>query len=134
VKISQVCYHPQLGPIETCDTCMSKTKRATRASVLDNRVGRDGDIHKIREGRCCAARAFGIGFSSNHVLYCTVCDTITKLYYSQHGKIAGHRTSARFRIIQAYEEDHTNPFTATTRNNAFFGGRCVEACQNVQVE
>jgi len=21
-KIPQVCYHPQLGPIETCDTCM----------------------------------------------------------------------------------------------------------------
>jgi len=22
VKIPQVCYHPQLGPIQTCDTCM----------------------------------------------------------------------------------------------------------------
>src|ERR1700688_1815519 len=22
VKLSQVCYHPQLGPIQTCDTCM----------------------------------------------------------------------------------------------------------------
>ena len=22
VKLLQVCYHPQLGPIETCDTCM----------------------------------------------------------------------------------------------------------------
>ncbi len=21
-KLAQVCYHPQLGPIETCDTCM----------------------------------------------------------------------------------------------------------------
>src|SRR5258708_39375458 len=21
-KIPQVCYHPQLGPIQTCDTCM----------------------------------------------------------------------------------------------------------------
>ena len=25
VKISQVCYHPQLGPIQTCDTCMVET-------------------------------------------------------------------------------------------------------------
>ena len=22
VEIPQVCYHPQLGPIQTCDTCM----------------------------------------------------------------------------------------------------------------
>ena len=22
VEIAQVCYHPQLGPIQTCDTCM----------------------------------------------------------------------------------------------------------------
>jgi len=21
-RLSQVCYHPQLGPIQTCDTCM----------------------------------------------------------------------------------------------------------------
>ena len=21
-KVPQVCYHPQLGPIQTCDTCM----------------------------------------------------------------------------------------------------------------
>ena len=25
MKISQVCYHPQLGPIQTCDTCMVET-------------------------------------------------------------------------------------------------------------
>ena len=22
VQLAQVCYHPQLGPIQTCDTCM----------------------------------------------------------------------------------------------------------------
>jgi formate dehydrogenase major subunit len=22
IEIPQVCYHPQLGPIQTCDTCM----------------------------------------------------------------------------------------------------------------
>jgi formate dehydrogenase major subunit len=22
IELSQVCYHPQLGPIQTCDTCM----------------------------------------------------------------------------------------------------------------
>ena len=22
IEVPQVCYHPQLGPIQTCDTCM----------------------------------------------------------------------------------------------------------------
>ena len=22
IQVPQVCYHPQLGPIQTCDTCM----------------------------------------------------------------------------------------------------------------
>src|SRR5579863_3822510 len=22
IKLAQVCYHPQLGPVQTCDTCM----------------------------------------------------------------------------------------------------------------
>lgn len=25
VEIPQVCYHPQVGPIQTCDTCMVET-------------------------------------------------------------------------------------------------------------
>ena len=32
VKIPQVCYHPQLGPIQTCDTCMVEVDgKMTRA-------------------------------------------------------------------------------------------------------
>jgi formate dehydrogenase major subunit len=25
IELSQVCYHPQLGPIQTCDTCIMDT-------------------------------------------------------------------------------------------------------------
>ncbi len=72
-----------------------RDQRATRASVRDNRVGRDGDIHKIREGRCCA----------EPIPY--------------HSK--------------PYEEDHTNPFYRYDPQQCILCGRCVEACQNVQV-
>jgi predicted molibdopterin-dependent oxidoreductase YjgC len=26
LQVAQVCYHPQLGPIQTCDTCMVERK------------------------------------------------------------------------------------------------------------
>ena len=38
-EIPQVCYHPQLGPIQTCDTCMveveDKLVRACGTLVAD---------------------------------------------------------------------------------------------------
>ena len=38
-KIPQVCYHPQLGPIQTCDTCMVEVNgqlvRACGTAVAD---------------------------------------------------------------------------------------------------
>ncbi len=30
-KIAQVCYHPQLGPIQTCDTCLVDSHGLVRA-------------------------------------------------------------------------------------------------------
>ena len=37
-SVPQVCYHPQLGPIQTCDTCMievnGKLARATKTACV----------------------------------------------------------------------------------------------------
>ena len=39
IEIPQVCYHPQLGPIQTCDTCMvevdGKLVRACGTTAAD---------------------------------------------------------------------------------------------------
>src|SRR5207237_3077213 len=39
IQVPQVCYHAQLGPIQTCDTCMvevnGKLERACAAVVAD---------------------------------------------------------------------------------------------------
>ena len=32
-KLAQVCYHPQLGPIQTCDTCMVEVEGRWSAPV-----------------------------------------------------------------------------------------------------
>ena len=71
---------------------------------------------------------------SNHVLYCTVCDNnngnctvhnTTKLLAIEHQKIP-------FRP-KAYEVDNTNPFYRYDPDQCILCGRCVEACQNVEV-
>jgi len=71
---------------------------------------------------------------TNHVLYCTVCD-------NNNGNCTVHNTERLLGIdhqpipyhSKPYEEDHTNPFYRYDPQQCILCGRCVEACQNVQV-
>lgn len=42
IEVPQVCYHPSLGPIETCDTCIvsinGELKRSCSAELKDGDV------------------------------------------------------------------------------------------------
>jgi len=133
LQIAQVCYHPQLGPIQTCDTCMVETNgRLTRAcattvsAAMEISTNQRRPLQRKRE-------AFG-RILSNHVLYCTVCDNnngnctihnTEKLLGMEHQPIPYHS--------KPYEEDHTNPFYRYDPQQCILCGRCVEACQDVQV-
>ncbi|HXO39695.1 MAG TPA: 2Fe-2S iron-sulfur cluster-binding protein, partial [Candidatus Acidoferrum sp.] len=133
LNIAQVCYHPQLGPIQTCDTCMVEANgQLTRAcaaivsaemKVLTNSV----------KAAAAQREAFG-RILSNHVLYCTVCD-------NNNGNCTIHNTE-KFLAMEhqpipyhskPYEEDHTNPFYRYDPQQCILCGRCVEACQDLQV-
>jgi formate dehydrogenase major subunit len=133
VKISQVCYHPQLGPIQTCDTCMveidGQLVRACATSVSANMKV----LTKSEKAGAAQREAFN-RILSNHVLYCTVCD-------NNNGNCTVHNTEKLLAIdhqaipyrSKPYEEDHTNPFYRYDPQQCILCGRCVEACQNVQV-
>ncbi len=70
----------------------------------------------------------------NHMLYCTVCDNnngnctvhnTTKLMAVEHQKIPFE--------TKPYEVDNSNPFYRYDPDQCILCGRCVEACQNVEV-
>src|SRR3954465_15709347 len=73
VAIPRVCYHPQLGAIETCDTCMVEVDgKLVRACGTKVTAG----ITVFTES-AKAKNAQLDGFDrilNNHLLYCTVCD------------------------------------------------------------
>ncbi len=133
VKISQVCYHPQLGPIQTCDTCMVETNgQLVRACATTASAGME--IFTKSEKAAAAQREAFDRILSNHVLYCTVCD-------NNNGNCTIHNTERLLGIEhqpipyqpKPYEEDHSNPFYRYDPQQCILCGRCVEACQNVQV-
>jgi formate dehydrogenase major subunit len=133
VKIPQVCYHPQLGPIQTCDTCMvevdGKLVRACATLALD------GMTVTTASQRATAAQSQAFDrILGNHQLYCTVCD-------NNNGNCTVHNTTALLHVEhqdipyqpKPYEVDMSNPFYRYDPDQCILCGRCVEACQNLQV-
>jgi formate dehydrogenase major subunit len=131
--LPQVCYHPQLGPVQTCDTCMVEVNgRLIRACAT---AAADGMAVSTKSAQAAAAQVEAFDrILSNHILYCTVCDNnngnctvhnTTKLLAIEHQRIP-------FRT-KPYEVDNTNPFYRYDPDQCILCGRCVEACQNVEV-
>ena len=133
IKLPQVCYHPQLGPIETCDTCMvevnGKLVRACATEAVDSmRV-------ETQSPRASAAQREAMDrILANHMLYCTVCD-------NNNGNCTVHNTTKLLAIEhqqipftpKPYEVDASNPFYRYDPQQCILCGRCVEACQNLEV-
>src|SRR6266702_3451896 len=132
-NLPQVCYHPQLGPIQSCDTCMveadGKLVRACATKVSPGMNVSTKSAKAVAAQREAFDRILG-----NHMLYCTVCDNnngnctvhnTTRLMSVEHQKIP-------FRT-KPYEVDNSNPFYRYDPDQCILCGRCVEACQNVEV-
>jgi formate dehydrogenase major subunit len=131
--IPHVCYHPQLGPVQTCDTCMVEQNggiiRACSTRVVD------GMSISTKSATASAAQVEAFDrILSNHLLYCTVCD-------NNNGNCTVHNTTKLLAIDhqripfrpKPYEVDSTNPFYRYDPSQCILCGRCVEACQNVEV-
>src|SRR3984893_12429276 len=102
VKISQVCYHPQLGPIQTCDTCMVEINgQLVRACATSVTTGMKFVTKSERAG--AAQREAFDRIHSNHVLYCTVCD-------NNNGNCTVHNTERLLGIEHQSIPYHSKPY------------------------
>ncbi|HEV2330317.1 MAG TPA: formate dehydrogenase subunit alpha [Verrucomicrobiae bacterium] len=132
-KIPQVCYHPQLGPIQTCDTCMVEANgKLVRACVTLVEAGMK--ISSISSRATSAQHQAFDRILADHMLYCTICD-------NNNGNCTVHNTTKLLAVEhqhipfkpKPYEVDATNPFYRYDPSQCILCGRCVEACQNVEV-
>ncbi|WP_254062496.1 formate dehydrogenase subunit alpha [Acidobacterium sp. S8] len=132
-EVPQVCYHHHLGPIQTCDTCMVEVNgKLVRACGT---TAQDGMTIATESARAQAAQHEAFDrILGNHLLYCTVCD-------NNNGNCTVHNTTALLKVEhqkhpykpKPYEKDFSNPFYRYDPDQCILCGRCVEACQNVQV-
>jgi formate dehydrogenase major subunit len=131
--IPHVCYLKPMGVIGSCDTCMVEVDgqliRACETAVSDQmKVTATSDRTDV------AQREAFDRLLENHDLYCTVCD-------NNNQNCTVHNTTAQLNVKhnarpfrkKGYQVDMSNPFYRYDPNQCILCGRCVEACQNVQV-
>jgi formate dehydrogenase major subunit len=131
VKIPQVCYHPQLGPLQTCDTCMVELDgKLVRACATHAAEGTSVNTSSPRAD--VAQREAFDRILGNHLLYCTVCD-------NNNGNCTVHNTTILLRVEhqkipyqpKPYEADMSNPFYRYDPDQCIPCGRGVQACQTL---
>ncbi|WP_414050802.1 formate dehydrogenase subunit alpha [Macrococcus animalis] len=132
IDVPALCYHLDLGAIETCDACIVEVNgELVRACSTELK---DGDI--VRTGSSEAFEAQMIAMDrvlANHELYCTVCDF-------NNGNCTIHNTVKNLKIdhqataqsAKGYDKN-VGKFYRYDPDQCILCGRCVQACQNVQV-
>jgi formate dehydrogenase major subunit len=132
-KVPCVCYHEQLGPIQTCDTCLVEVNGQLVRSCATKVAA--GMIVQTKTPRADAAQREAFDrLLKDHMLYCTVCD-------NNNGNCTMHNATKMLGVEhqkypftpKPYEIDSTNPFYRYDPSQCVLCGRCVEACQNVEV-
>ncbi|AQQ54109.1 formate dehydrogenase subunit alpha [Planococcus lenghuensis] len=131
----QICYLPEVDPIETCDTCIAEVNGGLRRTC--STPAHSGMDVRLTSPRAKSAQTEAMDrILENHLLYCTVCD-------NNNGNCKVHNTVDMMEIEhQKYpftpkcstdQVDFTNPFYRYDPNQCIACGQCVEACQNLQV-
>ncbi|TDM12544.1 formate dehydrogenase subunit alpha [Macrococcus lamae] len=132
IDVPSLCYHSDLGAIETCDACIIEVNgELVRACSIEFK---NGDVVKTGTSEAFEAQMIAMDrILHNHELYCTVCDF-------NNGNCTVHNTVKQLKID--HQATHQSPKGAPVNRGKFYRydpdqcilcGRCVQACQNVQV-
>ncbi|WP_407984385.1 formate dehydrogenase subunit alpha [Priestia abyssalis] len=131
----QICYVPEVDPIQTCDTCIVEVDgKLVRSCSTKARSGMNVELTSARAKE--AQYEAMDRLLENHLLYCTVCD-------NNNGNCTLHNTAEMMEIehqsipytpkVDPTEVDMSHPFYRYDPNQCIACGQCVEVCQNLQV-
>lgn len=131
--IPHVCYHPNLGAIQSCDTCLVEVDGVLQRACAT--AGKPGmKVNSVSDRAKEAQLEAMQRLLQNHELYCTVCD-------NNNGNCKVHNTAEYLQVEhqkyeftpKPYPPDNSHPFYRYEPDQCILCGRCVEACQDLQV-
>ena len=135
IEHPQVCYLPEVDPIETCDTCIVEVD-GELVRACSTKVTPGMDI-KLNSSRAKASQTEAMDrILANHSLYCTVCDNNNgncKLHNTVEMMQVEHQKYPYTPKVSTDEVDMSHPFYRYDPNQCITCGQCVEVCQSLQV-
>lgn len=133
IQHPHICYSEILGPVQSCDTCMCEVNgsimRACSTVIEDGmNILTSSELAKNAQDEAMDR------ILENHLLYCTVCD-------NNNGNCRVHNTAEMMGVehqtrphrSKGYEVDMSHPFYRYDPDQCILCGRCVETCQDLQV-
>nr|WP_177177395.1 formate dehydrogenase subunit alpha [Bacillus sp. MUM 116] len=131
----QVCYVPEVDPIQTCDTCIVDVDGILVRSC-STQITNGMDI-SLSSPRAKIAQTEAMDrLLENHLLYCTVCDNNNgncKLHNTVELMEIEHQKYPYTPKTDTNAVDMSHPFYRYDPNQCIACGQCVEVCQNLQV-
>lgn len=133
IDLPHICYQPTLGALQTCDVCWVEVNGELKRGC--SVTAQDGLSIRLEDDAPRKARREGADrIVARHELYCSVCD-------NNNGDCRVHNVVAQMQIPyqrypyrkKPYNVDESHPFYQYDPDQCILCGRCVEACQNVQV-
>lgn len=135
IEHPQICYLPEVDPIETCDTCIVEVDGELVRACSTKAV--KGMTVSLSSARAKEAQTEAMDrILENHLLYCTVCDNNNgncKIHNTVHMMEVEHQKYPYEPKCTEDSVDFTHPFYRYDPNQCIACGQCVEVCQNLQV-
>ncbi|PLT35531.1 formate dehydrogenase subunit alpha [Bacillus sp. V5-8f] len=135
IEHPQICYVPEVDPIQTCDTCIVEVDGKLVRSC--STVAEDGMFIDLGSSPAEAARTEAMDrILENHLLYCTVCDNNNgncKLHNTAEMMGIAHQKYPYRPKVTTDQVDMSHPFYRYDPNQCIGCGQCVEVCQSLQV-
>jgi len=131
-ELPQVCYHPQLGPIQTCDTCLVEINGTlARACGTTVSAGMDVATESVR-AKAAQREAFD-RILGNHLLYCTVCDNKTGIARSTTQRNCCKSNINKYRFVRSLTQSTIQTlFTDTIRISAFSAAAASKSARTLK--
>jgi formate dehydrogenase major subunit len=129
-SVPHLCYHPSLGPLNTCDSCLVEV-RGEIVRACSTPIAEGTDV-LVNSPRALRARRIALDrLLENHSVYCTICDKNGNC--ALHDTIISERVPSQRYRPKGYAIDDSNPFYLYDPGQCLQIGRCVQACQAVVV-
>ncbi len=110
--IPHVCYHPDLGPIQTCDTCIVETD-GNLVRACQEKITPDMVLSTVAPGARQAREEAMNRLLRNHQLYCTVCD-------NNNGNCVVHNTTKQIGLTHQKYPFEPKPYARIDATNPFY--------------